>query len=261
MSKSAGRPFFGGNGAGRTAKLLAVLLALLLWEAAALLLGNEVLLVTPVRVLGRLWELMGTADFWATLGFSFTRIVGGFLLALTLGSALAVLAGRAPLLETLLWPYVAAVKAVPVASFIILALLWLSAERLSLFISFLMVFPVIYTNILQGIHSADGRLLEMAALYRVPWPRRLRYIYLPALRPYLTAGCSVALGMCWKAGVAAEVIAVTQRSVGGRLYDAKVYLEIPDLFAWTAVVVAVSVLFEKLFLRLLRALFERMEAV
>ena len=147
------------------------------------------------------------------------------------------------------------IKSVPVASFIILALIWMGSARLPLFISFLMVFPVIYGNTLQGLKSTDPQLLEMARLFRVPWARRLRYIHLPALEPFLLAGCSTALGMSWKAGVAAEVIGVVGGSIGERLYEAKIYLETADLLAWTVVIVAVSALFERLFLALLRRCF------
>ena len=238
-------------------------------------LGNELLLVTPIAVARRLCELIATADFWATLGFTFSRISLGFLrelgvalafgpqqeslLALALAAVLAALAAAVPLLETLLRPYVAAIQSVPVASFIVIAFLWLSAQRLSTFIAFLMVFPVLYTNLLQGIRAADRDLLEMADVFRLSPARRVRCIYLPALRGPLFAACRVALGLCWKAGVAAEVIGVVARSVGGKLYDAKAYLEIADLFAWTAVIVAVSALFERVFLFLLGRIFDALE--
>ena len=133
------------------------------------------------------------------------------------------------------------------------------ARRLSTFIAFLMVFPVLYTNLLQGIRAADRNLLEMADVFRLSPGRRVRCIFLPALRPALFAGCRVALGLCWKAGVAAEVIGVVARSVGGKLYDAKAYLEIADLFAWTVVIVAVSALFERVFLFLLGKIFDALE--
>ena len=139
----------------------------------------------------------------------------------------------------------------PVASFIVIALLWLSSRRISAFIAFLMVLPVLYANALQGIREADPQLLEMARVFRLSGLRRVRSIILPSLAPYLKSACHVALGLCWKAGVAAEVMAVANRSVGGMLYDAKVYLEISDLFAWTVLLVAVSILFEKAFLWLL----------
>jgi NitT/TauT family transport system permease protein len=170
-----------------------------------------------------------------------------------------VAAGRVRLLEVFLWPFVVTVKAVPVASFIIISLIWLSSRQLSVFISFLMVFPVIYLNVLQGIRSADAQLLEMAAVFRVPWSRRLPYIYLPQIRPFLSSACSVSLGMSWKAGIAAEIIGIPDGSIGEKLYSAKIYLNTADLFAWTVVVVLISVLFEKLFLLLLNRGFGRLE--
>ena len=121
----------------------------------------------------------------------------------------------------LLRPYVLAIKAVPVASFIILALIWMRTSALPLFISFLMVFPILYTNVLAGLRSADGQLLEMARAFRVPWRRQLHSILLPAVEPFLLAGCAAALGMSWKAGVAAEDIGEVAGSLGERLYDAQ----------------------------------------
>ena len=239
------------NTKSRLAKLFASLLALLFWELAAALVDNRLLLVGPLQVVGRLGELAGTGAFWQAVAFTFTRITLGFLLAFCLALVLAGIAARFPLAEILIQPYMAAVKTVPVASFIVIALLWLSGRRLSVFISFLMVLPVLYSNFLQGIRAADGKLLEMARVFRMTGWNRLRSIYLPALEPYCLSGCRSALGLCWKAGVAAEVIGVCSGSVGGMLYDAKVYLEISDLFAWTLVIVALSVGFEWAFTRLL----------
>ncbi len=241
----------------RLQKLFAAVLALTVWQGAAMLVHSPILLPSPVRVAARLAVLMPTADFWRVIGFSLLRIAGGFLLALIAATALAFLAGRFSLLEILLRPYVLAIKSVPVASFIILALIWLRASQLSLFISFLMVFPVLYTNVLAGIRSADGQLLEMARVFRVPWVRRVRMIYLPAVEPFLLAGSATALGMSWKAGVAAEVIGVVGGSLGERLYDAKIYLMTADLLAWTVVIVALSAGFEKLILCLLGWAFRR----
>ena len=243
----------------RLAKFFASLLALCVWQLAAGLVGNPLLLVGPVQVAGRLWVLAGTGEFWNAVGFTFSRITLGFLLAFCLALGLAILSARFPLAETLIHPYMAAVKTVPVASFIVIALLWLSGRRLSIFISFLMVLPVLYSNFLQGLRSADQKLLEMARVFRMSLWNRIRGIYLPALEPHCLSGCRSALGLCWKAGVAAEVIGVCTGSVGGMLYDAKVYLEISDLFAWTLVIVLMSVGFEWVFLRLLAWMMKKAE--
>ncbi len=240
-------------------KLLSALLALIVWQLAAALLDNELLLVGPAEVAGRLLELMATREFWQAVGFTFSRISLGFLLAFCLALLLAALGARFPVVRVLIQPYMAAVKAVPVASFIVIALLWLSGRRLSVFISFLMVLPVLYANFLQGLREADGKLLEMARVFRMSLWNRIRGIYLPALEPYCLSGCRSALGLCWKAGVAAEVIGVCGGSVGGMLYDAKVYLEIRDLFAWTLAIVLLSLGFEWVFTRCLGWLLKKGE--
>lgn len=241
------------------AKLFAGVLALLVWQLAAWRLNNRLLLVGPVQVVLRLAELVQEAGFWGAVWFTFSRITLGFLLAFLLALALAALSARFPLAETLLRPYLLAVQTVPVASFIVIALLWLSGMRLSIFISFLMVLPVLYANLLAGIRAADGKLLEMARVFRMPMHNRVRCIFLPAMEPHLLSACRSALGLCWKAGVAAEVIGVCSGSVGGMLYDAKIYLEITDLFAWTLVIVFISLGFERLFTRLLKWLLAGLE--
>lgn len=240
-------------------RLWAVLVWLLVWQGGSMLFRawfphGQLLLASPVSVLARLGELAGTAVFWRSVGQSAARIFGGFLIGTVLAAVLAVLASASRLLRELLSPAVAAVKAVPVVSFIILALVWLSSEALPVFISALMVFPPVYLNVLAGIAAADGSLLEMAEVFRVPFRRRLTGIYLPAVLPYFRSAVSLALGLCWKAGIAAEVIGLPAGTVGERLYTAKIYFQTPDLFAWTLVVVAVSAVCERLCLALLDAL-------
>ena len=240
------------NATNKLATFLASLLALLVWQLAAWWVDNRLLLVGPFQVLLRLLELVQTGEFWMACGFTFSRITLGFLLGFCLAMVLAVLSSRFSIVGILVAPYMAAVKTVPVASFIVIALLWLSGRRLSVFISFLMVLPVLYANFLAGLRSADGKLLEMARVFRMSYGNRIQSIYLPALEPHCLSGCRSALGLCWKAGVAAEVIGVCSGSVGGMLYDAKIYLEISDLFAWTLVIVLLSVGFEWAFLQLLK---------
>ena len=245
-----------------TLRLWAVLLWLALWQLAAMALrctyphGN-LLLASPVSVLERLGQLACTAAFWETVGRSAARIFGGFLLSTILAVLCAALAAWKPRFRELLAPPVAVIKAVPVASFIILALVWLDSRSLSFFISALMVFPPVYLNVLEGLCRTDRQLLEMARVFRVPLSRRLRYIALPQVLPYFRTALSLALGLCWKAGAAAEVIGLPAGTIGERLYTAKVYFQTPDLFAWTLAIVAVSVLAERLLLRLADAAVER----
>ena len=229
-------------------KLGAVLLWLAVWQAAAMAIGQEVFLVSPVQALRTLLELLPRADFWQRVGFSSGRILGGFGLGVVCSVVLAVAAEVWPAAEILLAPVMQLVKATPVASFIILALVWVRGSSLSVLISFLMVLPVLYGAVRTGIRSADGQLLEMAKVFRLPLGRRLRTVWLPAVLPAFRQGCSVALGICWKSGVAAEVIGLPNGSIGDALYRAKITLSTGELFAWTFVIILLSAAFEKLFL-------------
>ena len=185
---------------------MAVFFWITIWQFASMYLGQEILLASPVSVVRKLFELSFTGNFWQSVGFSFVRIVTGFLLAMFLGIFLAVLAYWSKTVEILIAPVIAVVKSAPVASFIILCLIWIPSRNLSVFISFLMVLP------------------------------------------YFLSTCRLSLGMCWKAGVAAEVIGVPSGSIGEKLYNAKIYLNTPDLFAWTIVIIVISFVFEKCFL-------------
>jgi len=240
-------------------KFWAVVVWLAVWQAVSMALGQEILLVSPVSVVIRTGKLALEAEFWQTIMFSFSRIAGGFFLAAILGTIMAALAAGFRRVEELLAPLVLTIKSIPVASFIILVLIWVSSRNLSMLISFLMVFPVIYTNVLSGIRNTDPQLLEMAQVFELPASRRIRYIYVSQVLPYFRAACSLALGLCWKAGVAAEVIGIPDGSMGEKLYSAKIYLDTPDLFAWTLVIVLVSLAFERLFLALLDRIVARLE--
>ena len=234
--------------------MLTVVLWAALWQAAAVWIDNRIFLPSPLDVLQSLGTLLSSPAFFHSVGFSLGNIAKGFLLGVGIGTILAALASWSEFLCTFLSLPMRVIKATPVASFTILALLWIDSRRLSVLISFLMVLPIIYTNVLTGIRETDAGLLEMARVFRIRKSLRVRYLYAPAVLPYLFSACSVAIGLAWKSGIAAEVIGITKNSIGNHLYQAKIYLEIPELFAWTAVTIFISMLFEIVILRLLRML-------
>ncbi len=218
-----------------------------------------ILLVSPLTAVSRLFTLALQSSFWQSVAFTVGCILLGFALSALSAVGLAALSYRFRLVRELLSPLVAAVKAVPVASFVILVLLWVPSRNLSVVISVLIGFPVIYSNVLAGLDSTDSKLIEMAKVFRVPFGRQLRAIYLYAVMPFLQSGLSVAMGLCWKSGVAAEVIGIPGGSIGEKLYKAKVYLETPDLFCWTLVIVLLSIGCEKLVARLMKLLVRKAE--
>ncbi len=230
----------------------AILLALALWQIAAMAIHQSIVLVSPIDVIRRLGTIWKEEGFFYSIWFTFSHIMLGFVISVVFGILLAALAYRFSLAETLLWPYITAAKTVPVASLVVILLIWLSSRNLSVFIVCLVAIPLVYQNVLTGLRSQDPQMKEMARVFRIPRMRRIRYILVPQVYPFLYAACKVAVGMAWKAGVAAEIIGTPPRSIGKQVYIAKMYLDTDDLFAWTVVIVVLSIMTEKLFLALMR---------
>lgn len=232
-------------------RISAIAFWIAVWEAVALCIHSELIIASPVQVARVFFGMIFKADAWRSLGFSLARISLGFASALVLGSVLAAISAKVEIVKILLAPITSVIKSTPVASFVILAIIWFGSANLSIFISFLMVFPVIYLNILKGIESVKPELLEMARVFDISPGRKALYIYMPSLMPFVNSACSVALGLCWKSGVAAEVIGISSGSIGERLYRAKLYFETGELLAWTAAIILISTALEKLIMTLI----------
>lgn len=226
---------------------------LLVWQLAAMAVGTELLLPTPGATAAALVRLSVLPLFWRSAGASVLRILLGLLAGTLLALLFALAACVSPWADLLLAPAVRVVRAAPVASFILLVLLWVSRSAVPGVISALMVLPVVWESVSRAAAQTDPLLLELARAYRFGRWRTLRLIYVPSVLPYFAAGLNTAMGLAWKAGVAAEVICRPRLAAGAQIYNAKLALETPDLFAWTAVVIALSLLLERLMAGLLRS--------
>lgn len=227
-------------------KVLTVLFWFGVWAGLAAAVQAPLLLPSPTAVFVRLFSLVQQSDFWKIIGLSIFRIMMGVLCAILLGIILSILTCKFQLLETLLSPLLTVIKATPIASFIILILIWIGRERVPAVITGLIVLPVVWNNVSAGIRGMDRDLLEMAALYHLPSGVKLRRIYVPSVMPYFLSAIKTAIGIGWKAGIAAEVLTVPAHSIGKMIYESKLYLETTDLFAWTLVVILISLFIEKI---------------
>lgn len=231
---------------------LIVLFWLAAWEFADRVIDNRIVLSGPVHIIEALILQMQGADFWLICGASFLRITVGFLLAFAGGFCLAVLGYRFKLLKDFLEPVMLMLKTVPMISFVIMLLIWVGNQALTVYLSFLIVLPLIYTSTLTGFENVNPEMLEMADTFHLSKWKKFLYIYRPAFLPYLISSCKVALGMSWKSGIMAEVIGTPRPSIGREMYAAKSYLQTANLFAWTIVVIVLSIVFEKIFLHFLK---------
>ncbi len=216
------------------------------WALCAIWVGTEFFLPTPWAVLKSLCRLVPTLSFWQTVGRSLFRVLQGYVPGVVFGIAAGVFTAKIQVLEILFSPILTVFRATPVTSFIMLALVFLGRDVTPAFIVFLMVFPIVWANVAQGVKTVDPALKEVCKVYRLSLSRRMRILYVPHSLPYFSAGALTALGLAWKAGIAAEVLCTPKVSIGKMVYDAKVYLETADLFAWTAVVILLSLFLEKL---------------
>ena len=234
-------------------KLLKILKAALVaafwigvWYFISLYVNREILVPSPQKTIETFISLFATEKFRTSLVKSLVRILVGFLLALVFGCVGAVLSYRFKFFEELFAPLLNLVRAVPVASFIILALVWIKTNSLPVFISFFMVLPIIWDNMLNGMRGVDIAALEAAAVDGAGKWRQIFHIVLPNLAPAFLSSAVTGLGFAWKSGIAAEVICRPPESLGNMLASAKNYLESAEVFAITATVIVLSLVFETL---------------
>lgn len=219
------------------------------WQLAAWAVGQPLLLPGPGAVFARLLALAGTADFWLSVGATLRRVFLGLFWGAAAGGLLAALTHAFPFVDAVASPAIRVVRATPVVSFILLVYLWTPRGAIPWVIAGLMVLPVVWGALTAGLDGMDGKLLELGRAYRFSRWKTLRLIYLPGLRPHLSAGLLTAFGLAWKSGVAAEVLCPPDRAVGSRIQQAKLGLETSELFAWTLTIVALSLLLEAILRR------------
>lgn len=233
-------------------KIAVAAIWLIIWQISATVVKQEILIPTPLSTLKALIALSGQTEFYFAVFISLFRVIAGFVLGVITGVAGALLSNRFKLFDEIFSPILKIIRAVPVASFIILALVWFHSSTLPIFIAFLMVLPMIWTSVKDGLYNIDKKYLELAKIYRLSSIKTFFHIKLPFILPSFISTSLTALGFAWKSGIAAEVICRPDHSLGDMLQDAKVYIATPDVFALTAVVAALSVLLEFIIKRLVR---------
>lgn len=218
---------------------------LALWQAAAMIVNNPLILPTPLQTLLRLLSLAGEGEFWIFTGLSILRVFFGIFIAIPAAWLLAAVCSRSKTVNALFAPAVTLMKSTPVVSFILIAIFLVDRHVIPSAITFMMVFPVLFENVREGISQTPRELLEMAEVFEVSWLMKVKRIYIPAIKPFFLSALSTSIGLAVKAGVAAEVVAYIPDSIGKKLSDAKSYMEPADLLAWTVVIIIISLLTEK----------------
>ena len=227
-------------------KLLVIWFWILIWEILSLIINQEIYLPSPHATFSSLINLLNNKDTYITIFYSTYRTLIGFILSCTLGVFFGIICGIYKFVYNLFYPLIVIIRTIPVMSIIIIAIMWFKDTNVPIFVAFLMCFPIIWTNTVSGIRSTDIKLLQMCDVYKIKKKRVVKSVYFYSSLPYIKAGMISALGIGWKVTSAAEVLSLPKYSIGRFLYDSKVYLEIPDLFAWTIIIISLSFVFEKM---------------
>lgn len=228
-------------------KILILIFWVIIWELCSLFINNKILFPSPFGVFNTLFILTRKIYFWQSVFTSMLRVILGIFSSIIIGTVLGIISGMHKFIEELINPIIITIKATPVISIIIIVLVWVTSSNVAIITSILMCFPIIYTNVLQGIKSVDKNLIEMAHIYNVKRKYILKDIYIPSISSYIISGILMCLGIGWKVCVASEVLSTPRLSIGLNLLNAKTTLETEELFAWTIIVVFLSFIFEIIF--------------
>lgn len=230
----------------KAATLAAIAVILLLWQLAAVLLDSAQLLPTPVDTFRILADMLVQRTFWMAVGQTVIRGLLGFLLAALASALIGIPSGLYPLANAFFSPFLAIIRSTPVISVILLALIWFRVEQVPVFIGFLTMFPILTTNLTQGIQALDKTYVSLAKVYRIRFWDTLTGIYLPGVSPFIFSALVTATGFGWRAIIIGEVLSQPRYGIGSLMQQAQSYLLVGEVIGWTVVAVAISYFFEKM---------------
>lgn len=232
---------------GLAKQLLFLLFWILIWQFAAWRVNVPFILPAPLAVLKSFLGLLRSSVFYRAIGRSLVSLALGFGIGCLIGILTAIPSALSKTVTSFVSPLYTVIRATPVASFIIIAWVFLDKARLPAFISLLMTVPIVWSNLSRGIRALDRSLLEVTRVYRFSFIKSLRVYWLPSLFPFLSAGFSTALGLAWKSSIATEILVKSTDTIGYYIWDAKAWsIDTAALFAWTAAVIIISLLFDSL---------------
>lgn len=218
-------------------RLLSLIIGILIWQIAAWSVGNDVILPMPSAVFLKVISLLSDSAFYQSLGATFLRAHLGFLISLVCGIALAMLSFRVLMVERFLSLWVRFLQTIPQISFIILLLFWFDRETSILIVIFLMSFPLIYVQELEGLKGIDQDYMDIIELYHHRWWYNLKKAYLPLTAVQIEGAILAGLPLALKVTVMSEVLNQARDGIGRALSLARVNIDMTSVFAWTILLV------------------------
>mgnify|MGYP000189638271 FL=1 len=229
---------------------LSILLIPVAWQLLSWQMAQPQLIPSFPDLIRALLRLVYTPGFLVSIGTTCLRACVGLLLSLAAASITAFLLNRSEAIRFLFMPWLSLLRSVPVISFILLALIFLNPEMIPLLIAFLTMYPLLTENLLKGLMNRRDSWKMLARQFHLNAWNRLFQINYPQLRPYLFSGLASAVGFGWRAIIMGEVLSQCVDGIGKRMKEAQVFIDVPELIAWTLVAIVLSWLTDKLISRL-----------
>lgn len=229
---------------------LSILLIPVAWQLLSWQMAQPQLIPSFPDLIRALFRLVYSPGFLVSIGTTCLRACVGLLLSLAAASITAFLLNRSEAIRFLFMPWLSLLRSVPVISFILLALIFLNPEMIPLLIAFLTMYPLLTENLLKGLMNRRDSWKMLARQFHLNAWNRLFQINYPQLRPYLFSGLASAVGFGWRAIIMGEVLSQCVDGIGKRMKEAQVFIDVPELIAWTLVAIVLSWLTDKLISRL-----------
>ena len=229
---------------------LSILLIPVAWQLLSWQMAQPQLIPSFPDLIRALLRLVYSPGFLVSIGTTCLRACVGLLLSLVAASITAFLLNRSEGIRLLFMPWLSLLRSVPVISFILLALIFLNPEMIPLLIAFLTMYPLLTENLLKGLMDRRDSWKMLARQFHLNAWNRLFQINYPQLRPYLFSGLASAVGFGWRAIIMGEVLSQCVDGIGKRMKEAQVFIDVPELIAWTLVAIVLSWLTDKLISRL-----------
>ncbi len=223
--------------------LVAICLLIAVWEIFAAVVNIELIIPDVKTTFSHLFALLGQKTFYKAVGNTLLRSLISFALAAVFAMALSLLS-LIDAVKKLLSPIIKVMRSIPTMSIILLTVIWLKPSTSPILITFLIIFPIMYSGFFSAITGVDRELIEMSKIYKVPIKNRIFQLYLPQIMPSALDNMQSSISFTVKVIISAEVIAQTRNSMGIMMQLARGYLETAELLAWTLAAIALSYLLE-----------------
>jgi len=226
--------------------IISTIILLVAWAVSAYVVDMELKLPSPLRTIEAILTIVQSKWFWQSVAATIIRLIQVFALSMLGGMSLGFIAGFFPVIDHLLKPIILLVRSTPTVVVILLAFIWIGQEKSPVLVGFMVIFPIVYSNILSGLRNVDEKLVEMGHLYKFDAQKMIRHIYIPSIEPYVRAAMSSAIGLNMKIMIAAEVICQPRFGVGTQLQQERMLANIPELIAWGIIAIVLVAVIEKL---------------